>query len=178
MFKRISLAGLVLALLLTIVGHVIAQDATPASCSADSITALVASIQDANGAALTAIKAGDTQTAIDALSDATERVGLMKAVCAGLSFEDTKAKVLGPVELAEGMYKVTATTAGFMTVELKPTEGSCGETIGDTVMPVFGLFKDQANDGSEVLIPSDGCKTFIQVSNITDPWTLTFEKVG
>lgn len=154
----------------------IAQDAP--GCTAESLTALVASIQEANGTALAAIQAGDLQAAVDALAASDEQVGLMKAVCAGLSFEDTNAKAIGPIELAEGMYRVTATTDGFMTVELQPTEGSCGDTIGDVVMPVFTIFQDQATTGAEALIPSEGCTTFVEVSNTTTPWTLTFEKVG
>jgi hypothetical protein len=170
------LAGILLLVLSF--GVTAAQNEPGAGCTADSLTALVASIQEANGKALESIQAGDLAAAIDLLAASDERVGLMKAVCAGLTFEDTAAKALGPVELPEGTYRATATTDGFMTVEFTVLDGECGETLGDLVMPVFTLFQDQATTGAETIVPSDGCSVLIEVSNVTAPWTLTFERLG
>jgi hypothetical protein len=176
--KWFAAVGVMLGLVLMTWGTV-AQDSAAEGCSADSLTALVAEIQTANGEALTAIESGDLTSAVDALAASDERVGLMKAVCAGLVFEGTEGEVIGPIEIPEGIYRATVTTAGFIAAVLTPLEGECGQGSGSFLSAaIANESKGDAVNGAESVVTSMGCTVLIEVSNVQEPWTLMFEKIA
>ena len=78
---------------------------------------------------------------------------------------------IGP---ANGVYTVTVTTTGFITVNLQQLEGLCDVHI----LGLFNLLEGQATDGEVTEMSSDGCVGIILVNNATAPWSLTFTKIG
>lgn len=80
--------------------------------------------------------------------------------------------VIGPVDIPSGVYKVTATTAGFIAVTVETVSGTCSTNdLGDSL---FNLVGGGATDGAETLFGSDDCRVLLQVSNTTEPWMLEF----
>ncbi|MBC7815012.1 MAG: hypothetical protein H7175_27890 [Burkholderiales bacterium] len=81
--------------------------------------------------------------------------------------------VIGPVNIPTGTYRVTATTTGFIIVQLEPVSGSCeGGLLG-----LFNMMQGQGNDGAETMLVSENCQTLIQVSNTNEAWTLEFSRI-
>jgi hypothetical protein len=168
---------LVLALVMVVL-PVKAQD-TALSCDAATLTAVSDALTAANDAARAAIAAGDLSGAINGLANASARVQIMQATCAGLAFAGDAATVVGPVELAEGVYKATATTDGFMIVNITALSGECG--AGNKLFMTPGLFilsKGQAANGAETVLFSAGCTALLEVSNVQSGWALRLEKLG
>jgi hypothetical protein len=142
-----------------------AQDAT--NCDAPVIDAAITDLR-----ALLDTAAADSS--IEPLIEAKGRIAVLEAACSGLSFEGTTAKVIGPFELEAGLYRVTADTEGFFIADLNVIDGSCEAGV----MGMFLLMNGDASGGAETLVESEGCTTLVTLDNITDPWTLTFERIG
>lgn len=121
--------------------------------------------------ALAALKStGDKDKDIDALVKAKQSIDAMYSTCRGLSWKGTTvAKLIGPFDLPEGVYKATATTAGFLIIHIKVLSGDCEETS------LFNLSDGEATTGSETTYESSGCKILLEPSNISAPWKLTIE---
>lgn len=88
--------------------------------------------------------------------------------------------MIGPIDIAAGTYRATATTAGFIIVQVNPTAGECGVAMGliGYSPGLFIISQGQAANGAEAIFTSESCTALIEVSNVQGPWTLTFEKVG
>jgi len=113
--------------------------------------------------------------ALDAtLGEIANAIARVRAACAGFSFEGRNAKLIGPITLEEGRYRVRVTTPGFFSASLEVLDGTCDAGI----MGLFNLFQGQATDGAEALLTSNGCETLINTQNVTDEWTLTIERLG
>ena len=123
-----------------------------------------------------------TDTLIPSLTpvpSATPKPPTLTPTPAPLLYSGTNGKVIGPIEILPGTYKVTATTSGYMTVQLTVSSGQCGAISGsitDTLM--YDLIQGQATDGAQIVFQSQDCKALINVSNVQAPWTLKFEIVG
>ena len=165
--------------MIAFVGAVVAQDTAAAGCTAESLTALVAEIQTANGDALTAIESGDLTAAVEILAQSDEQVGLMKAVCSGLLFEGTDGEVIGPIDIPEGLYRATATTEEGIIIQIVTLDGECGQGSGSRLSEALFIESGgQANEGAETVFTSNNCNVLLEVSNVRAPWTLTFEKIA
>lgn len=81
---------------------------------------------------------------------------------------------IGPVEIASGMYSVTVTTTGFITINLQEVSGLCDANI----FGLFNLLKGEGTDGVSTEILSDECVGMILVNNATAPWSLTFDRIA
>lgn len=163
MFKKFVLFG-VIALLITTAAA--AQDADPATCPAPD--ALLASITTL----LTESQGMDTLTILDALRTAVSEHTI---ACTGLTFTSDEyglLPVIGPVTIPEGIYRVTATTAGFLIARLDLLSGEC-----DTRGSLFSVSRGEANEGAQAVFNSSGCEVLISVYNVQEAWTLEFEKL-
>lgn len=97
-----------------------------------------------------------------------------------LIFSDTSASVVGPVTIEAGTYRVTFTTNGFGSVQLTVSSGECAPTsgLGSLTGLLFNMMSGDAASGAEALFKSEGCVVLMELSNITEAWTLKFEKIG
>jgi hypothetical protein len=96
--------------------------------------------------------------------------------CTGLNFsseQDGMQPVIGPVEIPEGIYRVTATTEGGIISKIDVLSGECGGYGGSLVSAPKG----QANNGAQVVFESAGCEALVSITLSTDAWTLAFEKL-
>jgi hypothetical protein len=113
---------------------------------------------------------GDNQKDIAALIKFREQITAADIACSGLTFKGTKvAKIIGPFDLPTGTYKVTATTPGYLIIHVRTVSGNCEQ------VSLYNLSSGEATTGSETLYESKGCRVMLLPSNISAPWTLTFE---
>ena len=115
---------------------------------------------------------------LEVLRVIANEIALLDAKCNGLSFEGTSQVVLGPVEVPEGIYRVTVNTPGFVIVRITPIEGTCGQRSDDD--RDYTMFSESQGEASpaQTVFQSAGCSILIEFDNLSDPeWTLTFEKV-
>ncbi len=175
MFRRLAFLLTIITVLLFI-PIARAQD-LPEACTAEALTALTTTIQQANDTATASIKSGDLSAALETLAAAQAEMSAMQSTCAGLSWEGKNPKVIGPVEIPAGLYRATATTKGFMIAQITLIDGDCGAK-GISAKNLFSLFKGDADEGAEAILESDGCTALLEISNVQEAWTLTLEKLG
>ena len=166
--KRIGVVVLA-ALLLVSAVSVWAQDDAPvcdAAATADMLAGLVEALRTADSPI----------EAIGAVRDAATEAA---AACSGLNFnsdDEGLMPVIGPVEIPEGLYRVTLTTEGYFIMHIDPLSGNCGEGRMFSGS-AYNLMAGDAKDGAQVVINSEGCEALFSISNVTKPWTLSFEKL-
>jgi len=143
-----------------------AQDNLPAQCNPTGFFQVFYTIFPKDADPL------DTDVYLEFLSKIRVLTDSQWLLCIGMKFSGENAKLLGPIELPAGLYRVTLTTNGYFIAKLEIIDGDCS---GTGLGALYGIFEGQASDGSETLIKSSGCTTLIDTSNVTDPWTLTIE---
>lgn len=92
-----------------------------------------------------------------------------------LSYAGTGDEVFGPVEIPAGLYRAVFTSTGFGAVKVRVIEGKCSGGIFGELL--FNEVRGHADEGSEAIFESDGCRALIEVSNTTEPYTLDFAEV-
>lgn len=95
-----------------------------------------------------------------------------------LSFSGDADTVIGPVDIPAGTYRATATTDGYLIVHITAISGECGAGTSRLSEGLFSLSKDDATNGAEAIFTSRDCSALMEVSLVSVPWTLEFEKVG
>jgi len=93
-----------------------------------------------------------------------------------LAFTGTSNRALGPIDLPSGTYRVTVTTAGFITADVETLAGDCYIVGAGSLL--FALSSGDASNGAEAIIRSQNCSMLIAVeARGGAEWTLTFEQV-
>lgn len=157
------------ALLLMSAVNVWAQDDAPtcdAAATADVLIELVEALRTAD-------------SPIEALGAIRDAASIAAAACSGLNFnsdDEGMMPVIGPVEIPEGLYRATLTTDGYFIMELDPLSGKCGEGSRFS-NSIYLIMAGTASDGAQVVINSEGCEALFSISNVNEPWTLSFEKL-
>ncbi len=113
----------------------------------------------------------DDKKDLDALLKLAADISAQNIACNGLKFSGSGNKLLGPFDLPEGTWKLTVTTKGYFIAKAKTISGECDD---DTISS-FLFMSGQASDGAGEVVESKGCRLTIAISNISAPWTLTFE---
>lgn len=108
----------------------------------------------------------------------TEPAAPVETVSSELSFEGDAATVIGPVDIPAGTYRATIKTAGYSIIQISAISGECGAGTSFLSPSLFILMEGQAATGAEAIVTSNKCSALIELSNITAPWTLEFEKLG
>jgi hypothetical protein len=109
------------------------------------------------------------------LAQDDEELLALRAGCSGLSWnsdDEGMQPVIGPVEIPEGLYRLTATTEGYIIVQHEIIDGECDEDYA-----LFAESDGDATDGAQRTFNSAGCEVLITIDNVTEPWTLAFEKL-
>lgn len=162
---------LIVAVFLMMAGvFVLAQSAEYSAC--EDLESRVGTVQE-----LAAALDFSAESISEDMAGLGREISLLDAACRGLSFSsevDGSQPVLGPMILEEGVYRVTLTTDGFVTVKGTELDGSCERDID----LLYNEFEGDAADGSQVVLDlDDDCEVLLEFSNITDDWTMTFEKL-
>jgi hypothetical protein len=170
------LCVLMVLLCLALVSPANAQETDDPSCSTDDINAALTPILDQ----LTAAQAEADPTAAQALIvEAQQQLALINAQCTGLNLEgDAGDVVVGPLSIPMGIYKVTATTPGFLIINGTVVSGVCENDYSDSVS-LFAILTDTATNGSETLLKIEGedCLVIWEISHADAAYTVTFEKL-
>ena len=125
--------------------------------------AIVASIETAS----------DDETKLDTvLGEAASAISRVRAACAELSFAGNNAKLIGPIELEPGYYRVRVTTDAFFIAEVEVMSGTCDDGL------LFALSRGEATEGAEALFDSEGCTILVDTDNVSAPWSLVFERLN
>ncbi|MBN1681266.1 MAG: hypothetical protein JW966_13345 [Anaerolineae bacterium] len=96
------------------------------------------------------------------------------SLCLGLDFEGDADMVSDPVYVPEGLYRVTVTTEKYFIMHVMKLEGSCGHASFGSL---FNVGEGEANNGADSLLESEGCEALWDISNVSAPYTVTFEKL-
>lgn len=141
-----------------------AQD-VPAACEPEELAAQIAD-RLANAP-------DNRQGILGLLRALASDIARMDAACSGLHFEGSGQKLLGPVVLPEGVYRLTASgDDGFGIVEFTMLDGECGE--GNRMSP--NVLSGDVTQDVEVVVVSAGCEVLID-ANMDDNWELVFEQL-
>jgi hypothetical protein len=136
-------------------------------CPAADVEVAIATALDT----LTAAQGQDATTQYAAAVQARSTLAALDSACLGLDFEGSDATVTDPVYVPAGIYRVAATTEGYMTVLPTILEGDCGSDF------YFILSAGEATEGAQAVFQSEGCSLIWEVSNVTEPFEVTFEKI-
>lgn len=163
--------GILFVLVLLLAGGIVIaqEDETVEGCTTEDFTALLTEQNEILA------EAEDLDLA---LRDLINTLSVKRADCAGLLFNEERNgrnKVLGPITLDEGLWKVTVTTEGYFAAsDLEVLSGECEPTS----YILLNLGRGDAIDGAEALIRSSGCEVLIPTSNVTDVWEMRIEKMN
>lgn len=109
--------------------------------------------------------------------DAT--ISQVRAACSGYSFnsdDEGMQPVIGPLDFEAGTWIVTYTSKDYGIVELTAIDGDCGGY--DSEFTLISVSAGEADRGAEeVLQTPEDCSALIQISNVSEGWTLEFELV-
>ncbi len=116
---------------------------------------------------------GDDQKDLAALLKLAADISAQNVACNGLTFKgNIIVKAIGPIEIPPGLYKVTATTRGYLILKIRLVDPDCADRDGFSIVNVGA---GEATTGAEEIVRFMGCKMFLQPSNVDAPWTVTLE---
>lgn len=172
--------GIVLLLVITVAlaTPAIAQDKKPVCAPADVIKQLA-----------TLKSTGDNAKDIAVLLKLDKQIQAQSIACNGMTFTGTAKKIVGPFDIAEGQYRVTATTWDYM-FSAKVSYAGDTACVGDSFM-ADQLFTMAMNGDNiygakvvatyEALLNTQTCRMIIEVDAVSTmgskPWTLTIEPI-
>ncbi len=125
-----------------------------------------------------ALEDADLDTALEALRAIRIELSLIDSQCLGLDFEGDSQEVSDPVEVPAGLYRITATTEGYLIIHAILIDGECGEGTGSRLSEsLFNVGAGEGNEGAEIIFTSNGCTVLWETSNVTTPYAITWEKI-
>jgi hypothetical protein len=117
----------------------------------------------------------DDKTDMAALISFSQEITAANIACNGFTFSGKGKKVLGPVSISEGLYKVTVTTQKGFAVVPKPVSKECGTSYDVPDLSLYRL-SDETEPVSEAsLTVPHTCRLAFDVNRADTPWTLTIE---
>ncbi len=168
--KRLSVLVVIVMGILAIT-PALAQEPPELICS----TAATQEIIDSVIGTLSDVPADDVQAHYAAVQDAQAQLARLESLCLGMDFKGTTNIVSDPVYIPAGLYRVTATSADSFFLYITPLDGECGPRYGDSLFSISG--EDAAN-GAQALLFSEGCLAIWETNHISAPYTVTFERLA
>jgi hypothetical protein len=117
---------------------------------------------------------GNLDTQYQGIVVAQGRLSVLNSLCLGLDFEGDREIVSDLVLVPEGIYRVTVTTPGYFIMRPTVIEGSC-DPDGYSL---FNLSDGEATSGAQAIFKSQKCAVLWEISNVTAPYKVTFEKMN
>jgi hypothetical protein len=177
LYKRLGL--LLLIVLLPVVVLAQSEPMANTDCTSANLEDQTGLIDDFYGNARTALESGDIRGYLDNLRGVSWLTGSLRALCDNYSFsgdaEGSNSLVTDPITIMPGIYTVTATTAGYLSVRLEPISGGCGRVPFTMV-----ITEGNATEGAQEVfrVEDEACVALLQVSNITEVWSVEFSLVS
>ena len=92
------------------------------------------------------------------------------------SIDDGLQPVLGPLFLSAGVHIFTATTDGYIIVSPTSLSGDCGS---DLRYSIFSLSDGEGSDGAQSVVNAESdCNVLLEISNVSEEWTLDIRQVS
>lgn len=142
-----------------------AQDNLPVQCNPTGFFNVFSTILPKNSAAL------ETDTYLKFLRELRVLLESQWLLCNGMIFSGSGAKLLGPIDLPAGLYKVTAKTDDAFLVRMRILKGLCTASNGENL---YAFFAGDGAAGAETIIESSTC-TILLETDIAETWSLTIE---
>lgn len=116
---------------------------------------------------------GDAIQDMKALIALQQEISAQRLACSDLKFAGKNQKVIGPLELPLGTYRVTFKTEGYVILTMEPLEGDCDKEF------LLNLSEGEAQEGAEAFIKlSSPCKVIFPMDNITASWELIITPIN
>jgi len=113
-------------------------------------------------------KGDDAKALLDELQSAVTEAN---AVLTGTHFTGSADALSDPFTLPAGAYRVHLLTPGFFAAKAIPVSDPT------TYDRLFNLGSGEATNGASVLYVSDGSRIMVEISNVSEPYEMWFEKV-
>lgn len=156
-------------LALSPVPSAVAQDGNGLVCAPEDVQTVL----DDALAALTAAQSASMDDQYSAIVETRAMLATLDSRCLGLDFEGTAEIVTDSVYIPAGIYRVTVTTEGYFIMHETVLSGSCKfSRLG------LNVSAGDATQGAQALFNSDGCTLLWEISNVTAPYTVSFEKMN
>jgi hypothetical protein len=118
---------------------------------------------------------GNQKKDIAALLALRDEISSADIACNGMTFSGEGTRILGPVVLKKGLYKITVTTKGnFKLYDLSMSGSTCKANITTSLIDEFRPDTEYKAESVEN-ISSEDCKLIFQTGGSGLPWTITFE---
>jgi hypothetical protein len=165
--KRVALVLFLILSVISLVPHPSAAQTDKPKCDLTGVSKQVAAFKPS----------GDAKADLAALLKVRDAISQANVDCNGWTFSaKTGSKLIGPFILPKGVYKITATTTGYLIVRVQQVDPECDQYKTD--YGIVNVAKGEANDGAESIETFENtCKIFLQPDNVSAPWTLTIEPV-
>lgn len=170
---KIMLVALVVLMLG--VGGVLAQDESLCEGNLDEIGETITEFTAPMDEAITD---GDVAAWLDSAFALRWYLSAMDAYCRGFAWDsetEGNQPVIGPVRFPDGLYIATVETDGFFALQITEIEGTCEPRRGSSL---FNLGSGDGESGASATLETDGCVALLEISNVTESWTLHFELVS
>lgn len=141
----------------------------------------LAEYRDALSASIDSIDAGNITGVLAEMDSVSRIIQSTRARCMGLSFnseQDGMRPVIGPIEFADGIYRATLTTDGFININLIPVSGECDLGFSARLFSILSSEAGTASEGASTTLTSRSCIAILEFDRIDRPWTLEFELIA
>lgn len=87
------------------------------------------------------------------------------------SEQDGMQAYIGPVDLPNGIYRVTAETEGYLIMDMEADQGNCMLPLSMGTN-IFNLTAGDASVAAQSLLAAENCIAYFDVSNTREPWRI------
>jgi hypothetical protein len=170
----LRLAAVVCAAVTLTCGTVSQEKQPDLTCAFENLTDGLDQIDEFADAIREARESRNVYQIYDAMTRLNKTISEMRSLCNPLRFEGDNQRVVGPITIPAGIYRVTATTDGFLIAEVETLSGRCH---ADDFFGLINVVAGGASDGVEARFNSEGCSALLTTHNVTAPWSIVFEKI-
>ena len=173
---KISQGFLLLVALIVVASVVMAQDFNTECSDAlglmhDEVTSYMKQLDEADASA-------DVTAWMTTAHEMRFFLATMDGYCRGYQWSsefDGQMPVIGPVQFQDGLYRATVATDGYYIMSVETIEGECEPRLGSSI---FNLSEGEASQGAQATFRATGCTALLEVSNVTDEWSVSFELIS
>jgi hypothetical protein len=153
---------------------------SPTSLTQNTSDCDLVEYRDSLIASMDSVEAGNIAGVLAEMVSLSRIIHSTRARCMGLSFNSEQhgmRPVIGPIEFADGIYRSTLTTDGFININLIPISGDCDLGFSVWLFSILSSEAGIASQGASKTLTSRSCIAMLEFERIDRPWTLEFELI-
>jgi hypothetical protein len=117
---------------------------------------------------------GDNDKDLTALLKLSSAISTANVSCGGYTVSGSKAKLVGPFELKEGLYRASIKSDGSASMTGKVLDGDCGQS--ESTNSAFFVLLTKGHKIAETIINSGSdCKLMVDIGLTLSQWTIVIE---